>query len=100
MAQRSLQAVAPFPQQGDRSGDSAGIAFDAQRGFVRTRELRTTEQLRDIYQFPSIDAVRMWMRRHHVPFKRRGRIILADLRDVDAVMDELAGQRRVLRSVK
>lgn len=70
----------------------------------RTRELRTTEQIRDIYQWKSVDAVRIWLRRHRVPMLRRGRVILSDLRDIDAVMKREAeewerrrGKRRAIR---
>ena len=56
----------------------------------RFRDLRTTEELRDLYRWPSIDAVRMWLKRHKVPIYRRGRIVLADTRDVDAVMRKLS----------
>ena len=58
----------------------------------RFRDLRTTDELKEIYRFPSVDAVRMWIKRHRVPVYRRGRILLADTRDVDAVMRKLSGK--------
>jgi hypothetical protein len=53
------------------------------------RELRTTEQLKAEYQFPSIRAVQKWLRRHRIPVLRRGRALLADLRDVEQEMRRL-----------
>ncbi len=53
------------------------------------RQLRTTEQLRDEYQFPSIAAVRMFLRRHRIAVLRRGRQLLADQRDVEREMRRL-----------
>lgn len=56
---------------------------------MNERLLRTTEQLKDEYQFPTIAAVRMWLRRHRIAVLRRGRVLLADQRDVEREMRRL-----------
>lgn len=51
---------------------------------MRFRDLRTTAEIAELYRFPSRQACRKWLERHHVPHLRRGRILLIDTRDVDA----------------
>jgi hypothetical protein len=51
---------------------------------MRFRDLKTTAELADIYRFPTREACRMFLRRHQIPYMRRGRVLLVDTRDVDA----------------
>lgn len=97
--QQRLQPDDPLPQEPLRALDRAARLPQALT-FGRGRALRTTAQIRDEYQFPSIDAVRMWLVRHQVPVLRRGRVLLADLRDCDAVMRRLAQTPRRRLSTK
>lgn len=48
--------------------------------------LMTVKQVADWLSFSSEDACRKYLRRHHVPSLRRGRVILLSPRDVEAVL--------------
>lgn len=49
------------------------------------RDLRTTAEIATLYRFPSREAARKWIARHQIPHIRRGRVLLVDTRDIDAV---------------
>lgn len=53
------------------------------------RELLTTEEVARDYKFPSREAARKFLSRYgrHL-VQHRGRIVLIDKRDMDALMDE------------
>ena len=53
---------------------------------IGRRELLTPEELARDYKFPTAEAARKFLHRHHVPFDKRGRAILVDRRDVDAAI--------------
>lgn len=94
----SLQPIEP---SADLAADASDVVQRAGQGAqrlslnspFRARELRTTDQIAAIYQWNTREAVRKWLRRNRVPIVCRGRFILADLRDIDAVMKKLAAQR-------
>jgi hypothetical protein len=54
---------------------------------VGKRELLTTAQIADEWQFPSRESVRHWLKYWKVPIEKRGRIVLVDRRDIQAVSD-------------
>jgi hypothetical protein len=57
---------------------------------VNKRELLTTQQIVERYpNFPSIDAVRSFVRRWRVPVTKVGRSVLIDPRDLLAVAQRL-----------
>ena len=57
---------------------------------VGGRELLTTVDVARDYKFPTAEAARKWLGRHAKSFCRhRGRALLIDRRDLDAVIDEL-----------
>lgn len=51
---------------------------------ARFRDLRTTQEIAELYRFTTRAAVRMFLRSHQVPILRRGRVLLVDTRDMDA----------------
>ncbi len=58
---------------------------------MRFRDLRTTQELVELYRFKSAECCRDFLRRHQVPVLRRGRVLLVDTRDFDAACK---GRRR------
>lgn len=53
------------------------------------RGWRTVKELRDELRFSTDDAVRTWLRRHHIVSVRRGRIILVDSLDIDRALGRM-----------
>lgn len=61
---------------------------------MRFRDLRTTAELTELYRFKNAECCRDFIRRHRVPHLRRGRVLLVDLRDMDAVCATPNRQRK------
>lgn len=77
--QRSLQSPTALPQESDGHADIP----------QRPRQLkgwRTVKELKEELRFPSDNACRAWLTRHHVVGVRRGRVILVDGLDIDRVL--------------
>lgn len=64
---------------------------------MRFKDLRTTDELCELYRFKNTECCRDFIRRHHVPYIRRGRVLLVDTRDMDLACT-VAVVRRSLES--
>ena len=53
---------------------------------IGRRELLTTDELVRDYKFPTREAARQFLYRHHIPYDSRGRVVLVDRRDMDAAI--------------
>jgi len=78
-----LQASEPRQVQRARAARPA----DRPRQF---RHYLTVRELVTELRFPSEDACRTWLYRHAVPRVKRGRSLLIDLRDAEAVLRKVS----------
>lgn len=81
MKDRAPQAIAPAAQHPQRALDPAQKLRQLLN--VGSRQLEPMERLAELRAFPSAEAARKFIHRHRVPFLKRGRRVLVDLRDFD-----------------
>jgi hypothetical protein len=76
--EKALEPSAPLTQEQARTDH---VAHQRQ-----LKGWRTVKDLVEELRFPSDDACREFLRRHHIPSVRRGRVILVSGLDVDAAL--------------
>lgn len=87
-SERQLQSSTSRPQQAQSDMD-VSTRLRQVLGVSR-RDLLTMEQVAADYHFPSAEAARKFVHRHHVPCSKRGRRVLVDRRDFDTAMRRMA----------